>query len=116
VPQVPLDGIEIEVTHDRPREEVVTDLEAFARDIAENRFPEWGVKLEREGEVMRLVGKRDGSRFEATVTTQPNRVHLSLAGVAEIGFLKYTAAGGSEGVRSRVRSTLESSLQKALGQ
>ena len=116
MPQVPLDGIEIEVTHDRPHEEVVVDLEAFARDIAENRFPEWGVKLEREGEVMRLVGKKEGSRFEATVTTAPNRVHLSLAGVAELGFLKFNLAGGAEGVRSRVRSTLEGSLQKALGQ
>lgn len=116
MPQVPLDGIEIEVPHDRPQEEVVTDLEAFARDIAENRFPEWGVKLEREGEVMRLVGRKDGSRFEATVTTAPGRVHLSLAGVAEIGFLKFNLAGGAGGVRARVESTLASSLQRALGQ
>ena len=38
-----------------------------------------------------------------------------LAGVAEIGFIKYTAAGGSEGVRARVKSTLRTSLEQHLG-
>lgn len=110
-----LDGILIEVTHDRPAGEVVADLESFAQDVAQNRFPEWGVKLEREGERMRLLGARDASRFDATVSIEPGRVILELAGVAEIGFLKYTAAGGSEGVRARVRSTLRTSLEQHLG-
>jgi hypothetical protein len=83
--------------------------------VATNRFPDWGVRLERDGERMRLVGARDGSRFEATVLAEPRRVVLSLRGVADLGFLKYTAAGGQDGVRERVRSTLLASLQKQFG-
>lgn len=73
------------------------------------------MRVDREGGLMRLVGQRDGSRFEATVTSEQARVILSLRGVAEIGFLKYTAAGGAEGVRERVRSTLLSSLMQQFG-
>lgn len=83
--------------------------------MAQHRFPDWGVRVEREGDRMRLVGQRDRSRFEATVASEPARVVLSLRGVAEIGFLKYTAAGGAEGVRERVRSTLLSSLKQQFG-
>lgn len=83
--------------------------------MAQRRFPDWGVKVAREGDLMRLVGQRDGSRFEATVTSEPRRVVLSLRGVADIGFLKYTAAGGAEGVRERVRSTLLGSLRQQFG-
>lgn len=83
--------------------------------MAQHRFPEWGVRVDREGDLMRLVGARDGSRFEATVTSEPSRVVLSLRGVAELGFLKYTAAGGAEGVRERVRSTLLTSLRQQFG-
>ncbi len=83
--------------------------------MAQHRFPEWGVRVDREGDLMRLVGAREGSRFEATVTTEPSRVVLSLRGVAELGFLKYTAAGGAEGVRERVRSTLLTSLRQQFG-
>jgi hypothetical protein len=115
VPQVPLDGIEIAIAHARPEAEVAGDIERFASDVATNRFPDWGVKLEREGERMRLVGRRDGSHFEALVRTEPGRILLTLKGVADIGFLKYTAAGGAEGVRSRVRSTLESALRQQFG-
>lgn len=110
-----LDGILIEVTHDRPASEVVADLESFAQDVAQNRFPEWGVKLERDGERMRLLGARDASRFDATVSIEPKKVILELTGVADIGFLKYTAAGGSDGVRARVKSTLRNSLEQHLG-
>lgn len=115
MPQVPLDGIEIAIRHARPADEVTVDIERFASDVATNRFPDWGVRLEREGERMRLVGRRDGSHFEATVRAEPGKILLSLRGVAEIGFLKYTAAGGAEGVRSRVKSTLESALHQQFG-
>lgn len=115
MPQVPLDGIEIHISHARPADEVAGDIERFAQDVATNRFPDWGVKLEREGERMRLLGRRDTSHFEATVRAEPGRILLSLKGVADIGFLKYTAAGGAEGVRSRVKSTLEAALHQQFG-
>ncbi|MCO5165705.1 MAG: hypothetical protein M9894_04975 [Planctomycetes bacterium] len=83
--------------------------------MARNRFPEWGVQLVREGERMRLLGQRDGSRFEATVVSDGSRVVLSLRGIAELGFLKYTAAGGAEGVRERVRASLLASLRQQFG-
>ncbi|MCW8138937.1 MAG: hypothetical protein KIT58_08545 [Planctomycetota bacterium] len=94
---------------------MAADLERFAQDVAKNRFPEWGVQILREGERMRLVGQRDGSRFDAAVVSDASRVVLSLRGVAELGFLKYTAAGGAEGVRERVRASLLASLRQQFG-
>lgn len=101
--------------HGRPADEVVADLERFAQDVAQHRFPDWGVQVDREGERMHLVGQREGSRFEATVVAESTRVVLALRGVAELGLLKFAAAGGADGVRERVRNTLLTSLQQQFG-
>ena len=45
--QVPLDGILIDVPHSLAPDEVLREIEQFAQDLAENRFPDWGVRLYR---------------------------------------------------------------------
>jgi hypothetical protein len=113
--QVRLDGIHIDVPHHLSPEEVLLELERFAQDLSENRFPAWGVHLERVDGRMLLRGAHDGSRFEAVVVAETGRVLLELSGVVEIGFLKHMAAGGDSGVRDRVRSTLADTLTAHLG-
>ena len=113
--QVPLDGILIDVPHSLAQDEVLREIEQFAQDLAENRFPDWGVRLERQDGRMQLRGAHDGSAFEATVVAEAGRVVLELTGVVEIGYLKHKLAGGDQGVRDRVRATLAETLSAHLG-
>lgn len=114
MPQVSLDGIRIEVPHARSVDEVRLELERFAQDLAQNRFPDWGVHLEREGEKMLLKGERGGTHFRAIVLAEATRVTLDLGGKVELNFLKLTLAGGEQGVRERVRETLGDTLRAHL--
>ncbi len=114
MPQVPLNDLCIEIEHSYPPAQLANQLEAFAQDLTQNQFSEWGVRIERKEEQLKLVGRRGGTHFDALVEPQEGRVRLSLAGSIELGRLKLTLAGGAAGVRRRVRDVITNALQRHL--
>lgn len=112
---VSLSGMTIEVPHALPAEEVVKRLEAFAQDLARNRFPDWGIQIRREEEGLHLSGGRHGTHFGADLKTPEGLARLEVHGKIQIGGLPLRLAGGAPGVRKRVESALTSSLRSHLG-
>lgn len=112
---VPLDGIAIEVDHSAPPDEVGRRLEEFAQDLAQNRFADWGVHVDRhEDGNLHLVGNKGGTHFRAEVVPQEAHVHVGLSGTVDIGRLKLTLAGGPDGLRRRVKDEIERVLREHL--
>lgn len=110
-----LDGILIEVGCSEEPAALHQRLQEFARDLAEQRFPEWGVQIAPAGDgMLSLAGGRDGTRFEADVHPQPGRVVVSLRGHIELAWMKLTLAGGPEGVRRRVSDEVRKALASHL--
>ncbi|RMG06653.1 MAG: hypothetical protein D6731_25285 [Planctomycetota bacterium] len=113
--KVPLDGLRIEVPHAASSAEVAGRLEAFAQDMAQNKFREWGVSIVRHGEThLQLAGRRDGTHFDAEVRAEDRRAVVSLTGSIELSRLKLTLAGGVQGVRRRVEDELAATLREHL--
>ncbi len=112
---VSLDNLRIEVSHGSTPDVVAAQLEAFAEDLARNKFSDWGVSIQRDAGALTLVGRRGGTHFDARVTSEPGRVIVALEGTIELGGFKLTLAGGPDGVRRRVRETLERTLSEHLG-
>jgi IS5 family transposase len=112
---VSLTGMTIEVPHQLPPEEVVGRLERFARDLARNRFPDWGIEVRREESgPLRLSGGRRGTRFSAALHTEEGSARVEVHGRIQIGGLKLRLAGGAPGVRRRVQTALTHSLRNHL--
>ena len=112
---VPLSGMTIEVQHALPPDEVVARLEGFAQDLARNRFPDWGIQVQREAEGLHLSGGRHGTHFSAYLKTPPGLARLEVHGKIQIGGLPLRLAGGAPGIRKRVESALTDSLRSHLG-
>ncbi len=112
---VSLSGMTIEVSHALPPEEVVGRLESFARDLATNRFPDWGIQVRRDEEgQLRLSGERHGTHFSAALETDESRARIEVHGKIQIGGFKLRLAGGAPGVRRRVESALTQGLRSHL--
>lgn len=112
---VPLDGILIEIASAAEPGELARRMHEFARDLSEQRFPEWGVRIELlESGRLSLAGGRDGTRFEADVHPHPGRVKVELRGRIELAWVKLTLAGGPEGVRRRVTDEIRRALEMHL--
>lgn len=113
--RVPLDGLRIEVPHRADPAALGDRLEAFAQELARDKFRDWAPALERlAGGALNLKGRRAGTHFDAHVTPEPGRVVIVLEGVIELGAFKLTLAGGPEGVRRRIRETLQHTLEAHL--
>ena len=55
---VSLEGIRIEVSHQKTGDAISVAMRRFADDLATNRFSEWGVQIEeQEGGVLALQGR-----------------------------------------------------------
>ena len=106
----------IQVDHSLPPEEVVGRLESFARDLATNRFSEWGIQVSRDEAThqLRLSGGRHGTHFSATVETDETSARVEVHGKVQLGGFKLRLAGGAPGVRRRVQSALTQSLRTHL--
>ncbi len=114
--KVSLDGLRIEVAHASTPDEVTQRLEAFARDLADNKFSDWAPVVTREGEALKLKGRKNGTHFDANVDSKDDLAVVSLSGSIELGRIKLTLAGGSDGVRRRVHDELQATLRRHLGQ
>jgi hypothetical protein len=118
VATVPLDGLRIEVPHNDSPAEVAKKLEDSVHDLAQNKFSHWGVKisaLEEGGGFLLRCRRESGTHFDAVVKPEADRAVVTLTGAVEIGLLKLTLAGGSEGLRRRVHEGVEETLRKHLG-
>ena len=111
---VSLSGMTVQVAHELPPEEVLARLEAFAADLARNRFPDWGIEVRREGEGLRLSCERHGTRFSALLQADEGLARVEVHGRLQIGGLKLRLAGGAPGVRRRLESALQSGLRSHL--
>lgn len=112
---VSLDGIHIEVAHGWEPTQLAQRMQEFARDLAENRFADWGLQVAATGEsALSLRGARDGTRFEADIAAHPGRVEVTLRGLIELAWVKLTLAGGSDGVRRRVHDEIHRALSTHL--
>jgi hypothetical protein len=115
VVNVSLDGLRIEVPHAVAPADVARKLYDFAEDLAENKFSEWAVTIERTDEVnLQLSGRRNGTHFDATVESRGGVAVVSLTGSLELALIKLTLAGGAAGVRRRVHDQLAATLQEHL--
>jgi hypothetical protein len=115
VAKVPLDGLRIEVPHTSSSNDVAARLEAFAEDMANNKFSQWGVSIIRHDERrLQLAGRHEGTFFDAEVEADDERAVINLSGAIELSRLKLTLAGGTDGVRRRVESELASTLKQHL--
>ena len=113
--KVPLTGLRIEVPHGSTPEQVGQLLQEFAEDIAQNKFPDWGVRISPlEGNRLRLAGGQDETHFEAEVSAEPDRAVVVIDGAIDIGRVKLALAGGPEGVRRRVADGIERTLRDHL--
>ena len=113
--KVSLDGIRIEVEHTSTIDDAHKRLHEFAEDLANNKFQEWGVKItEEEGAKLILHGHRDGTHFDAEVTSDENRAVVLIQGTVEINVFKLTLAGGADGLRQRVTDTIQKTLRDHL--
>jgi hypothetical protein len=112
---VSLNGIRIEVGCSQEPALLTQRLHEFARDLGEQHFPDWGVRVTPAGELgLSLAGGRDGTRFEADVNPEPGRVVVVLRGHIELAWVKVTLAGGPEGVRRRVTDEVRKALASHL--
>lgn len=114
--RVSLDGITIEVAHGAGSADVTSLLEAFAQDLARNKFSSWGVTVQRIHErCLTLAGRREGTHFDARVEADERRALVTLAGAIELSRVKLTLAGGTQGVRRRVETEVAATLRRHLG-
>ena len=112
---MPLSGLHIEAPHALDPSEVAQRLEEFAQDMANDKFVDWGVQIEREEHTLTLRGRRDtGTHFEAKVQPGEGQVRVTITGAVELGRLKLTIAGGAEGVRRRVSDEIGRTLREHL--
>lgn len=110
-----LDGIQIEVGSQADPTQLGQRMHEFARDLAENRFPEWAVQVSSAADGgLSLAGGLEGTRFEAEVSPQPGRVVVVLRGHIELAWMKLTLAGGPDGVRRRVGDEIRKALSSHL--
>lgn len=113
--KVSLDGLRIEVDHDADPAHLAERLEAFARDLAENKFADWGVKVLRDpAGHLSLAGRRDETHFDATIESNHGHAVVALTGQIELGRVKLTLAGGPDGVRQRVAAEIQKTLRHHL--
>jgi hypothetical protein len=114
VAKVSLDGLKIEIPHSAAPEEVAQKLEEFATDLAENKFSDWGVTVARVDDTLKLSGRRNGTHFDADVSASDGVASIALSGSIELNLIKLGLAGGAQGVRGRVASTLSETLKAHL--
>jgi hypothetical protein len=115
VAKVSLDGLRIEVPHQTDPAELAQRLAEFAEDLAENKFADWGVQISDRGNGgFNLTGRKDGTHFDAKVSSDHGVAVIDLTGSIELGRIMLGLAGGAEGVRRRVTDTLAETLREHL--
>ena len=113
--KVSLDGLRIEVPHSAAPEDVAQRLEDFAHDLAENKFSDWGVSLDRvDASRLKISGRQNGTHWSADVASESGVAVIALTGNLELSMIKLSLAGGANGVRGRVEALLTETLRKHL--
>ena len=113
--KVSLDGLKVEIPHSAAPEDVAQRLENFANDLAQNKFSDWGVTLERVDPAhLKISGRRNGTHWDASVLSESGMAVVALTGNLELSMIKLGLAGGADGVRGRVQSQLAETLRKHL--